>query len=225
MLSRLPLTGLYGIVGPPDGADVSDERLLALADALLAAGSPILQLRHKQAHASRLLALTRALLARTRQAGALLVINDRLDLALMAGADGVHLGQTDLPVRDARRVAQLVRPGEPFVIGHSTHDVDEVKAALAAEVDYVGFGPVFPTTTKADALATRGIERLAEAVRVAGNLPVVAIGGVTQENAAQVAAAGAAMGAVISDVARAEDPRARARALHAALSAPAYEMR
>lgn len=220
-MSRLPLTGLYGIIGPPDGTDAPDEVLLSLADALLAAGSPVLQLRHKQAHATRLLALTRALLPRTRDAGALLIVNDRLDVALMGGADGVHLGQTDLPVRDARRVAHLVRPGEPFVIGHSTHDLDELKAAIAAEADYVGFGPIFPTVTKADALASRGLQRLAEAVRVAGNLPVVAIGGVTLENAAEVAGTGAAMGAVISDVARAADPGQRARALHAALSARA----
>lgn len=216
-----PLTGLYGIVGPPDGEDLPDEVLLPLADALLAAGSPILQLRHKQAHAQRLLELARALLPRTRAAGALLLINDRLDLALMSGADGVHLGQTDLPVREARRVAQIVRPGERFVIGHSTHDLDELKAAVASEADYVGFGPVFSTRTKADALTSRGLERLKEAVQAAGRMPVVAIGGITLDNAGEVAATGAAMAAVISDVARAADPRQRAQALQAVLAASA----
>lgn len=213
------LRGLYGIVGPPDGVEATDASLLALADALLAAGSPILQLRHKGAHDRRLLQLAKALVEKTRAAGAFFVVNDRLDIALLAGADGVHLGQTDMSVMDARRVVAELRSGTDFLIGVSTHDVDEVRAATLAGADYLGFGPVFSTTSKAVG-PEQGPERLAQAVAAAGRTPVIAIGGVSLVNAALVKQSGAAMGAVISDVARAADPTDRARKLHAALGAP-----
>lgn len=210
------LRGLYGIVGPPDGTDATDASLLALADALLASGCPILQLRHKNASDRRLLRLAQALVEKTRGVGAFFVVNDRLDIALLAGADGVHLGQTDLSVANARRVVARLRPDADFVIGLSTHDLDEVRKGTAAGADYLGFGAVFSTTSKAVG-PEQGTRRLAEAVNAAGRTPVVAIGGVSLDNAPFVAASGAAMGAVISDVSRAADPWERAAKLHAAL--------
>lgn len=221
------LKGLYGIVGPPDGGDATDASLLALADALLAAGSPILQLRHKAANDRRLLTLALALAEKTRAAGAIFVVNDRVDIALCSGADGVHLGQTDLSVRDAREIASRIRPDRHFLIGLSTHDVEEVRAGRLAGADYLGFGAVFATTSKAVG-PEQGTRRLVDAVTAARTTPVVAIGGVALDNARLVAAAGAAMGAVISDVAKADDPADRARRLHAALGgrpAPVQEMR
>lgn len=210
------LKGLYGIVGPPDGVDATDGSLLVLADALLASGCPIIQLRHKGADDRRLLGLARALVEKTRAAGAFLVVNDRLDIALLAGSDGVHLGQTDMSVEDARRVVAKLRPETRFIIGVSTHDLDEVREATSAGADYLGFGAVFSTTSKAVG-PEQGTERLAQAVNAAGRTPVVAIGGVSLDNAALVAATGAAMGAVISDVARAANPLERAGKLHEAL--------
>lgn len=215
--TRDRLKGLYGIVGPADGETQSEEALWGLADAFLDAGAPVLQLRHKRADDRTLLGWARELVQRAHARRALVIVNDRLDIALAAGADGVHLGQDDLPLREAKRVVSALRAEGGFLVGVSTHDDEEVRQAREGGADYVGFGPVFGTSSKVDALTVRGVERLRAGVRVAGAMPVVAIGGVTLENAPQVALAGASMGAVISDVARARCPRTQAEALHAEL--------
>jgi thiamine-phosphate pyrophosphorylase len=142
-------------------------------------------------------------------AGAALIVNDRIDIALAAGADGVHLGQTDLPIEDARRISQ------DLWIGISTHDVAQVRAACAAGADYLGFGPVFVTTTKDRPDPVQGIAGLRAAVTEAAGRPVVAIGGITAAAVADVYRAGAHAVCAISAVNDARDPRDAARRFRA----------
>jgi len=211
--------GLYGIAGPASAGPFARRReeTLALAQAFAAAGAPVVQLRDKVATGRELVALARELRA-LLPSSTLLVVNDRLDVALAAGADGVHLGQDDLPVDVARDV--LARCGRRLLVGVSAHDAAEVRAAVDAGVDYVGFGPVFPTKTKADALSARGLDALAAAVGAARGVPVVAIGGIGLENCDDVVRAGASLAAVISDVRSAVEPALRARLLHEKIAAP-----
>jgi thiamine-phosphate pyrophosphorylase len=135
-----------------------------------------------------------------------LIVNDRLDVALGGGAGGVHLGQDDLPLAAARK---LVPAG--FIIGISTHDVAQARAALEGGADYIGFGPCFPTATKQNPDPVVGLERLAEVCRLGGR--VVAIGGITLERAGEVARAGAAAAAIISAVNGSADVTAAARSV------------
>jgi thiamine-phosphate pyrophosphorylase len=150
----------------------------------------------------------------TRDHGALLVVNDRVDLAIAAEADAVHLGQTDLPLGEAR--ALLARAGISALIGVSTHDLDQVRIAVAAGADYLGFGPVSPTRTKENPDKVTGVQGLAAACRVAGATPVVAIGGLTVADGPALRAAGAAAACAISAVNGAPDVAAAGRALGAA---------
>jgi thiamine-phosphate pyrophosphorylase len=142
-------------------------------------------------------------------AGAALIVNDRIDIALAAGADGVHLGQTDLPIEEARRISQ------DLWIGISTHDLAQVRAACAAGADYLGFGPVFATTTKERPDPVQGIAGLRAAVAEAAGRPVVAIGGITAADVADVYRAGAHAVCAISAVNDARDPRDAARRFRA----------
>jgi thiamine-phosphate pyrophosphorylase len=166
----------------------------------------VIQLRAKSAPAARVLGLAREIRRRTRDHGVVFLVNDRVDIALLAEADGVHLGQDDLPVQEARR---LLPPGS--LIGLSTHSEAELRAALTSGADYLGFGPVFATSTKERPAPVRGLADLAAAARFSP-LPVVAIGGITVGRAASVRAAGAAAMAVISDLLSAPDISERARA-------------
>ena len=134
-------------------------------------------------------------------------MNDRPDIALLAGADGVHLGEEDLPVRDARALL-----GADLLVGRTCRTSEEGRAALAAGADHLGFGPVFASATKPLAVAPRGLAALAGAC-AALPAPVVAISGITLENVADVARAGAACAAVIGDLFDHGEPRARAEAL------------
>jgi len=147
------------------------------------------------------------LLAILQPAGARLIINDRLDLAMAAGADGVHLGQSDLPPVDARKIAP-----DGFLIGLSTHTPDQVRAATHLPVDYLGFGPIFPTASKPDAETPQGIAGLRD-VRQLTDLPLVAIGGITVAKAPEVRAAGADAVAMIGALEEATDPELLAEQL------------
>ena len=138
-------------------------------------------------------------------AGIPLVVNDRVDLALAAGADGVHLGQTDLPIADARAIV-----GDRLFIGVSTHDLDQVRLACCAGADYLGFGPVFATSTKENPDRVQGIEGLRAACAIA-TVPIVAIGGIAVASAAGVYAAGASAICAISAVNEAADIAGAAR--------------
>ncbi|MBW3572538.1 MAG: thiamine phosphate synthase [Gemmatimonadetes bacterium] len=183
-----------------------------VARAALRGGAPALQLRMKDASARETTELARILVAETRAAGALLFVNDRVDVALAVGADGAHVGQDDLPVAAARRIAP---PG--FLLGVSAETPELARAAEAEGADYVGVGPVYVTGSKADAGDAVGTERVAR-VAAAVRIPVVGIGGITIGNAAAVLHAGAAGVAVIGAVMRADDPHAATRSLLAPLA-------
>ena len=164
------------------------------------AGATAIQLRHKTADGGALLAVATRLLAVTAPAGVPLVVNDRLDVALAVGADGVHLGPDDLPVRAAR---ELAPPG--FLIGYSTDDPDEARRAAGAGADYLGVGAVFGTRSK-PGLADEAIgpDRV-RAVLEASRLPCLGIGGITPDNAGSVYATGAGV-AVLSAVMSSPNP-------------------
>jgi thiamine-phosphate pyrophosphorylase len=195
------LSPLYAIADPLDtGRDP-----VALAAALLRGGARLVQLRWPGASARELLAAALAIRPLARAAGALFLVNDRPDVAHAAEADGAHLGQDDLPVAAARRVL-----GSGRLIGVSTHDLAQARAAEAAGADYLGVGPVYATTTKPGALAPRGLALVA-AVRAAVRCPLVAIGGITPATAAAVREAGADAVAMIGALVRAPDPEAAVR--------------
>jgi thiamine-phosphate pyrophosphorylase len=185
----------------------------AVVEAALRAGASVLQLRLKQTIDREALELARWAALRAREAGALLVVNDRFDLADLAKAGGVHLGYDDLP---PERVPPEIRAR--LVVGLSTHTLEQVRESRARPVDYIAFGPVFGTASKETGYTPRGIAALAEATRSAAH-PVVAIGGVTPENVADVRQAGAAAFAVISTVSDAQDPEAAVRELNTRFSA------
>lgn len=173
----------------------------------LAGGARTVQLRDKLASGRELYQQARHLLTLTRAAGALLIVNDRADVAMAAGADGVHLGPHDLTVAAARRLAP-----DDFILGFSTDDPREARLAHAAGVDYLGCGAVFPTTSKDVGGEAIGLERLDEVAR-AVPIPVVGIGGIHGQNVRQVATTAATGAAVISAVMASEDPALTAREL------------
>jgi thiamine-phosphate pyrophosphorylase len=187
---------------------------VAIARAACAGGASVVQLRAKSAPDRRVLALGAVIRGLTRAAGVCFVVNDRFDLALLAGADGVHLGQEDLP---PGRIPPLRRR---LLVGRSTHTLEQVREAVREPIDYVAFGPIFGTASKDSPWDARGIEALAEAVRLAAPLPLVAIGGIDTRRAAELHGTGCAAIAVISAVAAAEDPRAATHALVAAFRGP-----
>jgi thiamine-phosphate diphosphorylase len=199
--------GLYVIIDP----DACGARApLDVARAALEGGATILQWRDKRRDKGDQLDDVRALVALWRDAGATSIVNDHADLALAAGADGVHLGQHDLPIAAVRPIVGA------RIIGVSTNNADEARSAEAAGADYVAVGSIFATRSKATTRAA-SIERLRE-VKSAVRIPVVAIGGIDASNIASVVAAGADMAAVISAVCGAADPRAAATTLAAAFT-------
>jgi thiamine-phosphate pyrophosphorylase len=202
--------GLYAIVDPAFCRG-RDPRWVAAA--ILDGGCGALQLRAKHTAPAELESLARELRALCHARGVPFVVNDWVELALRVGADGVHLGQTDMPIEAARALG-----GNALAIGLSTHDLEQARAAAACGADLIGFGPVFATASKLDPEPVTGVPAL-RAAREAVAIPVVAIGGVTPENAADVASAGAAMAAAISALGMADDPRAVAYSMHAALVA------
>jgi thiamine-phosphate pyrophosphorylase len=179
--------------------------------AALAGGVTTVQLRAKGLSDRELLRAARALRARCRAAGALCIVNDRVDIALAADADGVHLGVDDLPVAEARQLL-----GPHAIIGYSPDGDADRLAAERAGADYLGVGPVYSTSTKLDAGAAIGLDGLARVAR-ATSLPVVGIGGITLASASDVLRAGAAGVAVVGAIWNADDPQAAARQLLAAL--------
>ena len=186
---------------------------LAVLDAFLAGGARLIQLRDKTPSSASRLALADAAVARARPAGALLIVNDRADIAAMSRADGVHVGQEDLAVADARAVV-----GADAIVGISTHDPAQVDAAAKTDATYIAVGPIYGTTTKETGYEARGLDFVGYAARQ--GRPVVAIGGITLERAPEAIAAGAAAVAVISDLLR-EDPAEMVRRFRRRLGAAA----
>ncbi len=178
-----------------------------IAAAAVAGGATVVQLRDKELTTRQLADAAARMLAVLRPAGVPLVINDRADVALAVDADGVHVGPDDLPVEVARRIL-----GPSRLVGASAGTVEEAVQAERQGADYLGVGSVFETSSKSDAgppIGVEGLRRIVQAVR----LPVVAIGGITHANAAQVIRAGAAGVAVISAVVAASDIAAATRSL------------
>jgi thiamine-phosphate pyrophosphorylase len=184
---------------------------VALARILLETGARILQLRLKDVGSRDFLAAARAIVALCRVHGAILIVNDRADIAKLAGADGVHVGQDDLPLADARAIV-----GADAIVGISTHSVEQARSAAAGGADYIGFGAIYSGGLKQVANA-QGLGRL-RAVRAAVSLPIVAIGGITEATMPEVLAAGADAAAIITDVVCAGDIPAKVRALLAITS-------
>lgn len=197
---------------------ITDRRLIGARSIIdvvrdaVGAGAPAVQVRDKDASARELAALTRDILPITKAANALLFVNDRIDIALAVGADGVHLGPDDIPVTAARRIAP-----PPFLIGASTDDATRARQLERDGASYIGCGAVFGTSTKDVAGERIGIERLNEVARAVG-IPVVGIGGVTDENIPQIARSEAHGAAVVSAIMAASDPAGVTRRLLNAVS-------
>lgn len=218
MTWRDRLTGFYSIL---DRNDEQLARLLVRPVDQGGAGARVLQVRIKPlkpAPIPQVLEVARMARGVTARAGALLIINDHIDVAMAVDADGVHLGQDDLPLAEAKALVTRWRPERPFLIGISTNLPAQVDAAVRMGADYVGFGPVYETATKVNADPVQGIGGLAEAVRRAGAVPVAAIGGITPARASAIAAAGAAMACCISSVNDSGNPAAAGARITAAFA-------
>jgi thiamine-phosphate pyrophosphorylase len=197
----------YSLYVITDQRTAGGRPLVEVVQAAIRGGATVIQLRLKESSTREMLSLGRQLHELTRRAGLPLIVDDRVDVALALQAEGVHLGQKDMPAEVARRLI-----GPDRILGVSARSVAEAKEAEAAGADYLGVGDIFGTTSKPDAGAPIGIERFAEIVSSV-SIPVVGIGGITLENAALVMQSGAAGVAVISAVIGAPDPEAAARRL------------
>lgn len=191
--------------------------MLALADACLRGGASLLQVRAKREPAGDVLALTERLVAAARPHGARIIVNDRADIAVMAAAAGVHVGQTDLPVAAAREIV-----GSGAIVGVSTHDREQIDRALASSASYVAVGPIFHTATKDTGYDPRGLDLVRYAA--GRGKPIVAIGGITLARAPDVIAAGASALAVITDILAGDDVEGRVRAYCARLPPQAFKV-
>jgi thiamine-phosphate pyrophosphorylase len=196
---------LYPIVNVRSDDAAEIERARRLASALAEGGVTLLQVRAKTLGTGAYTELAADIVERLVDLGCKLIVNDRADVAMAAGAAGVHVGDEDLPVDEARALL-----GPEAIIGYSTHSLDDV-AKASARASYLGFGPVFESPTKAGVREPRGLGLLRDACR-ASKLPVVAIGGITLARAPAVQAAGAASCAVISEIEAASDVGSLVRA-------------
>ena len=188
-----------------------DHDPLTVIDAALGAGAPVIQVRAKPVTDRRLFALAEVVASRCRRAGAICLIDDRVDICLAVGAHGVHLGDDDLPVAAARRVL-----GKGAIIGATARDPESARWLVSEGVDYLGVGPTYATSTKdglPDPLGPAGVGAVAAAVDV----PVIAIAGITAERVPEVLAAGVHGVAVVGAVSRAADPARAVAGLLAAL--------
>ncbi len=193
---------LYAILDP---ARTGERPPAGVAKELLSAGVRLIQFRDKEASSKQLYETCAELKALLRDSGCSLIVNDRADVARAIDADGVHLGQDDLPVEMARLVL-----GADRWVGFSTHSLEQVVAADRSTANYIAFGPIFPTASKINPDPVVGLQGLREARR-ATKKPLVAIGGITLRNAGEVLAAGADSLAVIGDLLKAADVQQRAR--------------
>ena len=179
---------------------ITDTTLSSLSHAeqvkrLIAGGATFIQLREKNNSVRAFHTDAAEAISIARSAGANVIINDRVDVALALGADGVHLGQADMPVAAARRLL-----GDDAIIGFSTHNLEQVKAALDLPINYLAFGPIFPTQSKRNPDPVAGLDALGIIKSLNSRLPVVAIGGIDKSNVVQVWSAGADSAAIISAI-------------------------
>ena len=228
-MESIPLADRLRLTVITDEALARPRSLSDVVREALAAGAPTIQLRLKDATARQLLEAAQALLPIVRSAGALFIVNDRLDVALAVGADGVHLGPDDPPITDARAVADGTRAedadtieaatgastgaaAEPFILGYSVYTTSGATRAEEEGADYLGVGAVYATSNKSDVgqvIGLEGLRRVVEAV----SIPVVAIGGITPQRAPAVAETGACGSAAIGAVMGAVEPAEAVRAL------------
>ncbi|MEK7829097.1 MAG: thiamine phosphate synthase [Deltaproteobacteria bacterium] len=194
--NKIQLPNIYPII---DISLISSDKIRETAQAVIDGGAKILQLRAKKLSSWEFLETARIIRKITKDKGAVFIVNDRIDIALLTDADGVHLGQDDLPVKEARRLL-----GNNKIIGYSTHNIREAHAAKKLSVDYISFGPIFATKTKEDAQTPKGLKGLDE-VRKAVKIPIVAIGGITETNMAHVLKQGVESVAMISEILAAKD--------------------
>ena len=197
---KLP-SHFYAMVDPAGGHEP-----VALARILLDAGARVMQLRLKDASSRDLLAAAREIAAICRERDAMLIVDDRTDIAILAGAAGVHLGQEDLPLEAARRLV-----GCDMIVGISTHSVEQAVAAERGGADYIGFGPLYAGGLRNNA-AGKGLAMLRE-VRASVRIPIVAIGGITEATMPAALAAGADACAIITDVVCANNIPEKVRAI------------
>jgi thiamine-phosphate pyrophosphorylase len=202
------ITTLGGLMVIADDAPTWAIDPIDQARAACEGGASIVQLRAKRATDAVALEWAEAIREITRKFDVSLFVNDRFDLALAADADGVHLGQGDLP---PSRIPVAAR--SRLRVGRSTHSLEQAQEACMESLDYIAFGPIFATESKVPDCDPRGVERLADVVRAVQPQPVIAIGGIDLGNVARVAEAGVAGIAVISAIAKAADPRRAAREL------------
>jgi len=196
--------GLYGLTAEKFSLGRSNEEV---AGAMLDSGIRIIQYREKTKKMARKYEECLRLRAMTRERGAAFIVNDDIDLAMLVGADGVHVGQEDLPVQAVRSLV-----GEDMAIGLSTHCPEEARAAMAKGADYIGVGPIFATRTKEDVCAPVGLEYLDFVVSQI-DLPFVAIGGIKEHNLAEVVAHGACCVALVTEITGAGDIREQIKEL------------
>lgn len=202
---------VYVILDPRKLPD--DRGLLDVAEAVLRGGAGVLQLRDKESEGRALVRISRELVAMCREHSATYIVNDRLDVAMAAGADGVHLGPTDISARDARRVAP------DLILGGSAGTPELARDYLAAGVDYLGVGAMYDASaSKPDASNPRGPEALSR-IREMTDKPLVGIGGITADNAGNVIRAGADGVAVIREVVGSPEPKIATEALATAIAA------
>ena len=210
----LVLPRLYVILD----AALAPEPVTELADRLLAAGVRLFQYRDKAGSGGDVLRNSRRLADQLISRGAMFVVNDRPDIAWLAGASGVHLGQDDLEAEDARAIL-----GSSKLVGVSTHNREQFEVALATSADYLAVGPIFETGSKTNPDPVVGTALLKK-LRPLTERPIVAIGGITLERAKEVIEAGADSVAVIGDILRAPDPGERARQFLQVLGTPRTSM-
>ena len=195
----LTLPPLYAILDPDQ---IKGRAVQEVLGEMLRAGVTMVQLRVKSLAAKDFLALGQHVRQATNAHHCRLIVNDRVDIALACNADGVHLGQDDLPLHVGRKLLGSK------IIGISTHDIEQAQRAESGGADYIGFGPMFGTTTKDTGFTARGIGMLQQ-IRAAVNIPIVAIGGINEQNVAEVWQAGADSAAIISDILGAADVGAK----------------
>ena len=201
MAKRLALSPLYVILD----AALLPQDPIEFVKKLIGAGACLFQYRNKTAPARELLLAAQALNITVRQEGGTFLVNDRPDIARLAGASGVHLGQEDLDLAAARRIV-----GPDALAGISTHNLEQFSKAAKSDADYIAVGPIFPTRSKACPDPVVGLGLIREARKLTAK-PIVAIGGITLELASDVIRAGANSVAIISDILAARHPAARVR--------------
>jgi len=199
--------GIYGITAEQFSGGRTN---IETVQAMIEGGVSVIQYREKRPYKShrRMLVECREIRRMTRDASIPFIVNDYVDIALLCEADGIHVGQDDLPVPDVRRLV-----GPDMVIGLSTHAPDQMRAAASLGADYIGVGPIFSTQTKEDVVDPVGFDYLEQAVKEAG-LPIVAIGGIKKHNIAEVAAHGARSFALVTEIVGAADIAATVRDLN-----------